>query len=231
MGAGGTVHDLAFMEHSYAPPYSAAKDPVNMLGFMAENVISGQVAMIGWKDLEEMEQETVSVLDVRTPEEFGFGSVDGAINIELDSLRGRLDEIPRGKTIVLCCEAGLRAYIASRILTQNGFRKVFDLAGGYSSWLYATQRAHYTGPSNPKTRGESGIDTVDISTFTLSEVFLTLRAVPGKQREGDQVVLTARSNPGNEVRRLVTDFCQINGHEVEENDEHDGIWSAVIISR
>lgn len=127
----GTVDDLTELELCYAPPFSSAKDPVNMAGFVAQNVLAGRTHVVAWKDIKEL-GEDYTLLDVRTKEEFNKGHIDGAINIPVDSLRERLGELDRNKTIVEYCQVGLRGYIADRILSQNRF-KVFNVTGGYKT--------------------------------------------------------------------------------------------------
>lgn len=133
----GTIYDLTELEHAYAPPYSAAKDPVNMAGFVAENILTGKVKTIHWRDIATLSPDTFR-LDVRTRDEYGLGSLPGFINIPVDELRDRLAEIPRDKPIVITCAVGLRGYLAYRILIQNGFTDLRNLAGGYKTWSVAT---------------------------------------------------------------------------------------------
>ena len=135
---GGTVYDLAELEHAYAPPYSAAKDPVNMAGFVAENVLSGRVSTVTWRDGILCDEEAVR-LDVRTPDEFALGAIPGFRNLPLDSLREHLDELPRDRPVVVTCAVGLRGYLAARILVQRGFKEVYNLSGGYRTWHAATE--------------------------------------------------------------------------------------------
>lgn len=130
---GCTIYDLAEFEHAYAPPYSSAKDPVNMAGFVAENILSNRLKVFYWHELAGLKPEDI-LLDVRNPDEFFSGSIPGAINIPLDEIRERLHEIPADKNIRIYCEAGLRGYLAQRILKQLGFDSVSNLSGGYVSW-------------------------------------------------------------------------------------------------
>lgn len=135
---GGTVYDLQEIEHAYAPPYSSAKDPVNMAGFVGENILKGLVKHIHWNELEGKIKDGAILVDVRTKEEYTMGHIDGALNIELDGLRDRLAEFPKDKPIVLYCAVGLRGYLASRILLQNGYKDVHNLSGGYKTFSVAT---------------------------------------------------------------------------------------------
>jgi len=128
----GTVADLTELELAYAPPYSSAKDPVNMVGFVAENILSGLCDVFTYEQLATFGTEETILLDVRTETEFSNGNLTGAINIPVDELRQRLSELDKEKLILVYCQVGLRGYIASRILSQNGFC-VKNMTGGYKS--------------------------------------------------------------------------------------------------
>jgi len=141
----GTIYDLTEFEHAYAPPYSSAKDPVNMAGFIAENILTDRLNIFYWNDLGDGDDNSY-LLDVRTVREFEAGHIDGAANIPVDEIRERLNEIPAGKRIDIYCEAGLRGYLASRILRQNGFNEVFNLSGGYVLWNACTRETALTKP-------------------------------------------------------------------------------------
>lgn len=128
---GAKITDLAELELCYAPPFGSAKDPVNMLGFVAENVISGKVKQFFWNDVENLPRDgSVTLLDVRTATEVQRGKIDGFINIPLDSLREHISEILKDKPVYVHCHSGLRSYIACRILSGNGY-ECFNLAGGW----------------------------------------------------------------------------------------------------
>lgn len=130
---GSTIYELAEFEHAYAPPYSSAKDPVNMVGFVAENILQKRVKMVSWEKANMLNDDDV-LIDVRTKEEFEKGNIPGAINIPVDELRARLDELIAEKNIYVYCQIGLRGYLANRILVQNGFENVFNISGGYYLW-------------------------------------------------------------------------------------------------
>jgi NADPH-dependent 2,4-dienoyl-CoA reductase/sulfur reductase-like enzyme/rhodanese-related sulfurtransferase len=134
-----TVHDLETLELSYAPPYSSAKDPVNMAGYVASNIVKGYHAVIHWDEINTLNHEYSMLIDVRTPQEFVMGSIEGAVNIPLDELRTRLQEVPANKKIILFCQVGLRGYLAYRILIQNDYTNVKNLSGGYKTYLAAMQ--------------------------------------------------------------------------------------------
>lgn len=133
---GAKVTDLTSLELCYAPPFGSAKDPVNMVGFVAENVITGKIKQFFWYDVQKLPRDgSVTLLDVRTATEVAGGKIDGFIHIPLDSLRQNIDKITKDKPVYIHCHSGLRSYIASRILTGLGY-ECHNLAGGYR--LYQT---------------------------------------------------------------------------------------------
>ena len=129
----GTIYELGEFEHAYAPPYSSAKDPVNMVGFVAENILQKRLNVFYWNELYKINEDDL-LIDVRTREEYLNGKIENAINIPVDEIRNMLAEIPKEKRIYIYCEAGLRGYLAQRILTQNDYNKVLNLSGGYRLW-------------------------------------------------------------------------------------------------
>jgi NADPH-dependent 2,4-dienoyl-CoA reductase/sulfur reductase-like enzyme/rhodanese-related sulfurtransferase len=131
MRGGLTASDLADLELSYAPQFGSAKDPVNMLGFIAENLRDGLTETVQWHELAGEVAKGVQLVDVRTPAEYARGTVDGAINIPVDDLRARIDEVQ--SDVIVHCQVGLRGYLAARTLAQHG-RKVRNLDGGYRTW-------------------------------------------------------------------------------------------------
>lgn len=135
----GTVYDLTELEQAYAPPYSSAKDPVNMAGYVAENILTKKVEVIDWRKISQLSSDTILV-DVRTADEYSLGSIPEAINIPVDELRNRLSELPKDKPIVVTCAVGLRGYLAYRILVQHGYKDVKNLSGGYKTWSIATAK-------------------------------------------------------------------------------------------
>lgn len=136
--AGMTGWDLQDLDLAYAPPYSSAKDPVNMAGFIIGNVLDGTVEQFHWDEAAALPRDgSVTLLDVRTPGEFRAGAIEGFCSIPLDELRQRLDELPRGKPVYVNCHSGLRSYIACRILAGAGFR-CYNLSGGYRFYQLVT---------------------------------------------------------------------------------------------
>ncbi len=128
---GLTASDLADLELAYAPQFGSAKDPVNMLGFIAENLRDELVDTVQWHEVEAELANGVQLIDVRTPGEYARGTVDGAVNIPVDDLRARIDEVE--PDVIVHCQVGLRGYLAARTLAQHG-RRVRNLDGGYRTW-------------------------------------------------------------------------------------------------
>jgi len=138
--AGMSVDDLADLELAYAPPFSSAKDPVNIAGYVAGNVLRGEQRVISWDELQALESGSVQLIDVRTSEEFELGTIPGARHIDLNVLREHFAEVARDKPVVLFCQVGLRGYLAWRILKQAGFTEILNLSGGYKTWAWAVEK-------------------------------------------------------------------------------------------
>ena len=137
--AGLTGADLAELELSYAPPYGSAKDPVNMCGFMIENIRAGIVKQFHWDEVAALPRDgSVTLLDVRNPGEYEAGHIDGAVNIALDGMREHLGELDKSKPVYVNCFSGMRSYIACRILAGNGF-DVYNLSGGWRFYSLTQQ--------------------------------------------------------------------------------------------
>ena len=133
---GATAADLTKLELCYAPPFSSAKDPVNMAGYTIENILTGKTKIFHWHDVKAVQQDNDAILlDVRTQMEFENGSISTSVNIPLDELRGRLSELDSSKKIYVTCQIGLRGHVACRLLSQHGF-DCYNLSGGYR--LYQT---------------------------------------------------------------------------------------------
>lgn len=130
----GTIYDLVKIEHTYAPPFSSAKDPIAIAGYVAQNIISGAMPVVKWRDVRDMDKQSITLLDVRTQDEYEMGSIEGATHIPLDELRERIEELPKSKPIYVFCAVGLRGYLALKILKARGFEKVFNLSGGYKTY-------------------------------------------------------------------------------------------------
>ena len=133
--AGLSARELESLDLAYAPPYSSAKDPVNMAGFMVDNLADGRLKQFFWDEVDALPRDgSITLLDTRTPGEYARGHIDGFVNLPLDELRERLEEIPRDRPVYVHCQTGLRSYVACRILAQHGY-DCYNLSGGYR--LYA----------------------------------------------------------------------------------------------
>ncbi|MBQ8874456.1 MAG: FAD-dependent oxidoreductase, partial [Bacteroides sp.] len=135
---GATVEDLTRLEHAYAPPFSSAKDPVAISGYVAGNILSGKMTPLYWRELQQADLSKVTLVDVRTTDEASLGSIPGAVNIPLDDLRERMNEIPTDRPVYLFCGVGLRGYLASNILKGHGYQDVRNLIGGLKTYKSAT---------------------------------------------------------------------------------------------
>ena len=146
------VYDLQELELAYAPPYSSAKDPVNLLGYAAANVLDGLVKTVQYNEIDELVAAGALLIDVREPQEVKFGKIPGSINIPLAQLRDRLEELPKNEPIYITCQVGLRGYIAARILVQKGYEAI-NLDGGY-----LTYTGKFPAKSKEGKRGQTKID-------------------------------------------------------------------------
>lgn len=136
-----TVDDLAELDLAYAPPFGSAKDPVNLAGMAAQNLMVGNTRQIHWHELDKLDLTKIVLLDVRTPAERASGYIPGSIHIPLPELRNRLSELPKEKEIIVYCQSGQRSYYALRILKQSGY-EVRNLSGSYLTWRHA--RGNYS---------------------------------------------------------------------------------------
>ena len=233
--AKGTIYDLIEIEHAYAPPYSSAKDPVNMAGFVAENILNGKVKTAQWRDIDGLSKDAL-VLDVRARDEFALGSIPGSINIPVDELRHRLDELPLEKDIVVTCAIGLRGYVAYRILTQNGFERVRNLSGGYKTWSLAKIEPSINKHISSKPANEDGSEDVvfpaikDLKLINACGLqcpgpVMQLKKNYGEIGIGEQLQITA-TDPG--FAKDVVAWCKITGAQLLSVENKAGIIHATI---
>jgi len=153
---GGSVFDLMKVEHCYAPPYSSAKDPIAIAGYTAGNIVTGRISVVHWREIQATNPDEVTILDVRTKEETESGRIiPNSLNIPLDELRERLDEIPRNKPVYVHCAIGLRGYLAAQILIQRGFANVKNLSGGYKTYSTVTTPVNPEGKKQQETNSSN----------------------------------------------------------------------------
>lgn len=239
-----TVYDLCSVEHAYAPPYSSAKDPINIAGFVAENILLNKVKVIQWHELLKIDMNLILIIDVRTPDEFKLGAIENAINIPLDILRDKIKEIPKDKKIIVYCGVGLRAYIAIRILMNNGFTEVYNLSGGYKTYEHVTKKQSnedifekdVIGKDNLiyQYKVENNIDKENIIKREL-EINACGLQCPGpiiklkneieKINNGERVIVKA-TDPGfyNDVRS----WCNVTGNTLISLEIDKGLITAII---
>lgn len=230
---GGTVHDLAELEHAYAPPYSSAKDPVNMAGFVAENILNKKSRIIQWRELAELPADTIRI-DVRTHDEYKLGTIPGFINIPVDELREHLDELPKEKPIVVTCAVGLRGYLAYRILVQNGFKHVRNLSGGYKTWSVATapiKEIVSHKPEIPESTSHGYSDSqinllkVDACGLMCPGPVMQLKKNYEALKIGEQLQITATDQA---FGKDVTSWCKMTGAELVALENKNGVVAATI---
>lgn len=135
---GSTIYELTEFEHAYAPPYSSAKDPINIAAFTAENLLQKLFKVYYWNEMDKISEDDILV-DVRTVAEFEKGHIPNAVNIPLDSIRERMSEIDKNKNIYIYCWGGQRGYLAQRVLKQNGYNLIANMSGGYQIWDACTK--------------------------------------------------------------------------------------------
>lgn len=228
------ITSLMEIEHAYAPPYSSAKDPVAMSAYVAGNILNGKMTPLYWRDLLSTSREERVLIDVRTPEEYALGTIDDAINIELDTLRERLSEIPRDKPIFLFCGVGLRGYLASNILKANGYSDVRNLIGGIRTYNIAT--AQYT----KATTNSGSDDTVQDATSQDVSAERVVVDACGLQCPGPILRLRERVSTLNEgecIEIMATDsafardveaWCNSTGNRLVATSCDKGIYRAVV---
>lgn len=226
---GGVVSDLVRTEHAYAPPYSSAKDPVALAGYVAENVLSGRMTPIYWREVRDMDRSAVTLVDVRTPEEFAAGAVEGAINIPLDSMRQSLDRIPADKPVVVYCAVGLRGYLASNILRQHGFKDVRNLIGGLKTYRAATSGIETPRPFASRVSEETAVPDksdmsvalkVDACGLSCPGPILRLKEAIESVNEGQVLEITS-TDPG--FVRDAESWCVSTGNTFLSKDSSKGI--------
>jgi NADPH-dependent 2,4-dienoyl-CoA reductase/sulfur reductase-like enzyme/peroxiredoxin family protein/rhodanese-related sulfurtransferase/TusA-related sulfurtransferase len=244
IGMGATIDDLAEFEQAYAPPFSSAKDPVNLAAFAAENAMAGRASFIAWDEFEAERAKGAFVLDVRTREEFELGAVPGAVCIPNTELRGRLGEVPRDRPVLLYCGVGLRGYLSERILRQRGWTDVRNLSGGYRTWRAATEPQDNPGSLGSRqarapeivygegsgapegaVAGAGKIIHVDACGLQCPGPIMRLKAEIDKAEAGTRVLVSA-TDPG--FARDAEAWCRLTGNTMASLSREGGRIEALI---
>lgn len=233
---GYTVERLTNLEHAYAPPFSSAKDPVAISGYVAGNILCGKMTPLYWRELQDADLSKVMLVDVRTPEESALSAVPGAVNIPLDDLRERMGEIPKNRPIYLFCEVGLRGYLASNILKGHGYKDVRNLIGGLKTYKAATS------PVPAPNANENGTKETCCSAASLQEADTGVVRIDacGIQCPGPILKLKKSMDslqPGQKVEVRSTDagfpndaesWCHTTGHKFIQKRSERGIHYVLI---
>lgn len=235
----GTVYDLVRLEHAYAPPFSSAKDPVALSGYVAGNILSGKMTPLYWRELRDADLNRVTLVDVRTPDEYSLGNIDGSVNIPLDDMRERLDEIPADKPVLVYCGVGLRGYLASNILKENGFADVKNLIGGLKT--YKAAMAKVSVPENVSAQcGNIESGTCSCTVESVSEVGTVKVDACGLQCPGPILKLKKSMEElkaGEKLEIKATDagfprdaesWCRTTGNKFVSATSETGIYKVLV---
>ena len=229
---GATVSQLTQLEHAYAPPFSSAKDPVAISGYVAGNILSGRMKPLYWRELQQTDVRKVTLVDVRTADEASLGSLPGAINIPLDDLRARMNEIPTDRPVYLFCGVGLRGYLASNILKGHGYTDVRNLIGGLKLYesavkevlppeegsVNATMQSASSAPS-------SHVIHVDACGIQCPGPILKLKKCMETLQPGQRLEVRA-TDAG--FPRDAESWCRTTGNQFIEKRSEGGMYYAVI---
>jgi peroxiredoxin family protein/TusA-related sulfurtransferase/rhodanese-related sulfurtransferase len=241
--AGMTVFDLEHLELAYAPPYGAAKDPVNVAGFVASNRLRGDTKVVEWSEMAKLDPGQVGILDVRTQPEWDLGHIEGAVLIPNSELRQRLGELDMAKEWIVYCSVGRRAYVAERLLTQQDYR-ARNLSGGWTTLAPATEKQGNFDewvPSRPIEQASKEdmlvepVLAVDMSAAITSQLNASGLQCPGpilavykrmqELQEGDVLEVTA-TDPG--FRRDVGAWAERTGNTLVSVDGNNGTVKATL---
>ncbi len=239
----GTIHDLAEFEQAYAPPFSSAKDPLNMLGFIGENVEEGMTRLTTWEHIEEFRKKKAFFLDVRTDEEFSLGAIEGAVNIPHTEIRERMNEIPKDRPIVINCAIGLRGYLAERMLRQHGFSDIYNLTGGFRTYhavkneKEALEHPQEVAPisffnqnpgeedGSPRIQQSDEISLVDACGLQCPGPILSLKKSMDTLHEGDVLRIQA-TDPG--FSKDVKSWAKLTGNKLVSLETKEGKIEALL---
>ena len=232
-----TLHDLMELEHAYAPPYSSAKDPVAVAAYAAENILNGRMKPLYWRELRDADLSKVTLVDVRTPVEYELGHISGAINLPLDDLRERMNEIDREKPVYLYCGIGLRGYLASNILLESGFQDVRNLIGGCKIYNAAikdyrpsasssdskTAQAVLSAPSTPSTSAAS--QKIDACGLSCPGPIMKLKNAVEDLKNGERLEIIATDSG---FPRDAEAWCRSTGNQMVSKSSAMGKYQVVI---
>lgn len=230
---GGSVEDLTRIEQAYAPPYSSAKDPIAIAGYVAGNILSGKMKPIYWRELNDVKATEHLLIDVRTPMEFEAGSIPGAINIPLDSMRERLGEIPSDLQIILYCGVGLRGYLASNILRLNGFENVRNLVGGIKTYRSANYKVPQPGAFDASEKTDSSqcatqaapMVRIDACGLSCPGPIMRLKEAMDNLNDGNTLEVIA-TDPG--FVRDAESWCQSTGNTFLSSESAGGKYKIIV---
>ena len=230
---GGTTEELTLLEQAYAPPYSSAKDPVAITGYIAGNILSGKMTPLYWRELSETDISRITLVDVRTREEFELGTIPGAINIPLEELRERMKELPMERPVYLFCSVGLRGYLASNILKGNGYRDVRNLIGGLKTYDTSTmQLLPATTPDNNKAGENQAPHSCQATTITVDACgiqcpgpILKLKKTIETIKAGERIEISATDSG---FPRDAEAWCHTTGNIFIDKHSENGIHHVVI---
>ena len=205
--SGATVYDLEELELAYAPPYGSSRDPVNIIGFLAGNMLRGDLKSVNWNEVDKMDRNLNVFLDVREPEELTLGHISDSLNIPLGQLRERIKEIPRSKRVIVYCQVGQRGYFGARILMQLGFDAV-NLNGGFKTYSHAVgEQSNFDTFENVSISSREEIQ--EIAPFNMENTNEFTLDACGLQCPGPILKLynkTKEVNPGDIITVKATDF-------------------------
>ncbi|NLY38856.1 MAG: FAD-dependent oxidoreductase [Firmicutes bacterium] len=240
MRAGCSVYDLQELELAYAPPFSTAKDPVNIAGFVAANTLNGDLVTVESAELLQGLPPAVQLLDVREAEEYALGYIDGAVNMPLGELRQRCGELDPEREVIVYCSVGLRSYLAARILMQNGFKRVRTLNGGYKVYrtLAGSAGEHGAGaagaaPGQAAEEAAAGQETVpaegaiklDLSGLQCPGPIMQLFRKMSELPEGALVAVSA-TDPG--FAADIESWCNRTGNRLLSRGYEGKVFTALI---
>lgn len=236
---GKTVFDLMELEHAYAPPFSSAKDPVAVSGYVAANILTGKMAPLYWREMQAADPARVAIIDVRTAEEHELGAIPGAVNIPLDELRGRLQDIPAGKPVYVYCGVGLRGYLASNILRENGFADVRNLVGGLKTYKAAVTPVPLPAADDGKAQVPA-VAPVSLATSSVAPKKQLRVDACGLQCPGPILKLKKSMEalqPGEQLEIKATDagfprdaeaWCRTTGHRFLSSGSEAGVHKVLV---